>query len=82
MDWDELIVWCKAQEIKALDRSQWSDQDFVYFDAKASGFADVWQHLVFNGETPHPVAYNQANNYWSARALKAYPELERTDDEE
>ena len=64
----ELVIWTKQKEIEALEishRDSPLDGYYEYWQAKAAGFADVWQYIVFDGKDPHPERYNQENDYWS-----------------
>jgi len=68
MNKQELIIWTKRKEIEALAEAKVPspiDGYLDYWSGKAAGFADAWQFLVFDGKEPHPLRYNQENDYWS-----------------
>ena len=59
----ELAKWCKERELESLEKSAGATSD--YFVGKATAFAEVWEHIVFDGITPSPSEYNLANAAWT-----------------
>lgn len=71
MEKDDLTLWVKRCEIKALRRSHAipaniESNDRSYFQGKAAAFAEIWAMLVFNGEYTAE-EYTKANVEWLKR---------------
>jgi hypothetical protein len=85
-----IALWCKWQEIQALAQARqkhpvgaWPPDGYAdYWAGKAEGFANVWEYIVFQadgGQAPHPLTYNEANQFWSDRAYAHYTPGETAD---
>jgi len=78
MDKEEIIIFCKKMEIKALETAKgWEDNPNAYhlWSGKAQAFSQVWEFLVFDGKSVpsgeiSPQEYNKMNEYWSKRIRK------------
>lgn len=67
---ETIALWCKEQEIKALQTAkQGTDEHYIYWEAKAQAFSQVWEFIVFKGSSVsagiHPLKYNQENERYS-----------------
>jgi len=69
-----LAFWAKEKEIEALKKAKQfrGGEGYVYWDAKAQAFSQIWERIVFNGKsvpdgTITPEEYNKANDEWSKK---------------
>lgn len=61
-DQKQIALWCKKKKIEALKRAkQGKGEYYIYWDAKAQAFSQVWEFIVF------PEEYNSANELWSQK---------------
>jgi len=68
-----IALWAKQKEIRALQKArEKSGEHYVYWDAKACAFSQVWEFIVFDGKKVgsgiSPEEYNKANLEWSKLA--------------
>jgi len=66
----EIALLCKKKEIEALEKAKnFTDTGYVYWDAKAQAFSQIWEFIVFNGKSVgngvSPEEYNIVNEEWS-----------------
>jgi hypothetical protein len=72
---NDLIIYCKKMEIESLEKAEENKGDssyYQYWSGKAQAFSQVWENLVFMGETVasgeiDPDNYNEANDFWSKK---------------
>lgn len=76
---EDIALFCKEKEIEALEKTNQSfieeDFFFIYWDAKAQAFNQVWEYIVFDGKSVPtgeitPQEYNKQNEIWSKRVQK------------
>lgn len=72
----DIAMFCKKKEIEALERAKGytGTEGYVYWDAKAQAFSQIWEYIVFEGKSVgngiFPQEYNKQNEIWSKEATE------------